>query len=251
MLEPFLPSEIKTLLLQLTGAVEYLHSNWIIHRDIKTSNLLMNNRGQIKVADFGMARYYGDPPPKLTQLVVTLWYRAPELLLGAEKYGPEIDLWSVGCIFGELLRKEPLLQGKNEVEQLTKVSPPSNSTIKSLSAFCSQLKSPIPLPHPRYSNSAESLPKNHGPASNVSPMPNPSDSHVAQLPPAPSSAPSSPFRPPPDLNFSHPFYPSTRPNGRPRLRYSPTLISKKIQNQSLPPCSQHFHPRPGRRSVKG
>lgn len=142
MLEPFLPSEIKTLLLQLTGAVEYLHSNWIIHRDIKTSNLLMNNRGQIKVADFGMARYYGDPPPKLTQLVVTLWYRAPELLLGAEKYGPEIDLWSVGCIFGELLKKEPLLQGKNEVEQLTKVSPPINSTKKSLSAFQSNLKSP-------------------------------------------------------------------------------------------------------------
>ena len=92
MLEPFLPSETKTLLLQLAGAVEYLHSNWIIHRDIKTSNLLMNNRGQIKVADFGMARYYGDPPPKLTQLVVTLWYRAPELLLGAEKYGPETYL---------------------------------------------------------------------------------------------------------------------------------------------------------------
>ena len=120
MQEPFLPSEIKTLLLQLTSAVEYLHSNWILHRDLKTSNLLMNNRGQMKVADFGMARYYGDPPPKLTQLVVTLWYRAPELLLGAEKYGAEVDMWSVGCIFGELLTKEPLLQGKNEVDQLSK-----------------------------------------------------------------------------------------------------------------------------------
>ncbi|KAI4149659.1 MAG: hypothetical protein LQ340_004510 [Diploschistes diacapsis] len=120
--EPFSSSEIKTLLLQLTSAVDYLHNNWILHRDLKTSNLLMNNRGQMKMADFGMARYYGDPPPKLTQLVVTLWYRAPELLLGAEKYGSEIDMWSVGCIFGELLIKEPLLQGKNEVEQLTKVS---------------------------------------------------------------------------------------------------------------------------------
>jgi cell division cycle 2-like protein len=119
--EPFLPSEIKTLLLQLTSAVEYLHDNWILHRDLKTSNLLMNNRGQLKIADFGMARYYGNPPPKLTQLVVTLWYRAPELLLGAEVYGPEIDMWSVGCIFGELLTKEPLLQGKNEVGQLSKV----------------------------------------------------------------------------------------------------------------------------------
>jgi len=121
MLDAFSPSEIKTLILQLTGAVKYLHSNWILHRDLKTSNLLMNNRGQMKVADFGMARYYGDPPPKLTQLVVTLWYRAPELLLGAEKYGAEIDLWSVGCIFGELLTKQPLLQGKNEVDQLAKV----------------------------------------------------------------------------------------------------------------------------------
>ena len=121
MLDTFSPSEIKTLLLQLTSAVEHLHDNWILHRDLKTSNLLMNNRGQMKVADFGMARYYGDPPPKLTQLVVTLWYRAPELLLGAEKYGAEIDLWSVGCIFGELLKKEPLIQGKNEVDELSKV----------------------------------------------------------------------------------------------------------------------------------
>ncbi|KAJ5569804.1 uncharacterized protein N7459_009234 [Penicillium hispanicum] len=121
MREPFLPSEIKTLLLQVVGGLEFLHSQWIMHRDLKTSNLLMNNRGEIKIADFGMARYYGDPPPKLTQLVVTLWYRSPELLLGADKYGPEVDMWSIGCIFGELLTKEPLLQGKNEVDQVSKI----------------------------------------------------------------------------------------------------------------------------------
>jgi len=124
MAEPFLPSEIKTLMLQLTSAVEYLHDHWILHRDIKTSNILMNNRGEIKLADFGMARHFSDPPPpNLTQLVVTLWYRAPELLLGAEKYGKEIDMWSLGCIFGELLQKAPLLQGRNEVDELSKVSP--------------------------------------------------------------------------------------------------------------------------------
>lgn len=121
MAEPFLNSEIKTLLTQLVSGVSYLHSNWILHRDLKTSNLLLNNRGQLKIADFGMARYFGDPPPKLTQLVVTLWYRAPELLLGAEKYGTAVDMWSVGCIFGELLTKEPLLQGKNEVDELSKI----------------------------------------------------------------------------------------------------------------------------------
>ncbi|KAI5309157.1 hypothetical protein KEM55_003924 [Ascosphaera atra] len=79
-----------------------------------------------------MARYYGDPPPQLTRLVVTLWYRAPELLLGTEEYGPEIDMWSIGCIFGELLLKEPLLQAKNEVEQLAKIfdltGPPTSQT---------------------------------------------------------------------------------------------------------------------------
>ncbi|TAQ86278.1 hypothetical protein B7494_g5401 [Chlorociboria aeruginascens] len=121
MTEPFLTSEIKTLLLQLTSGVSYLHSNWILHRDLKTSNLLLNNRGVLKIADFGMARYFGDPPPKMTQLVVTLWYRAPELLLGAEKYGTAVDMWSIGCIFGELLTKEPLLQGKNEVDELSKI----------------------------------------------------------------------------------------------------------------------------------
>ncbi|KAI5815149.1 kinase-like domain-containing protein [Pyronema omphalodes] len=119
--EPFLLSETKTLLIQLLSAVDFLHDHWIIHRDLKTSNLLLNNRGQIKLADFGLARYTSDPPPQLTQLVVTLWYRAPELLLGATTYGPEIDLWSVGCIFGELLTRTPLLQGKNEIDQLTKI----------------------------------------------------------------------------------------------------------------------------------
>lgn len=117
----FSPSEVKTLMLQLTSAVEYLHSNWIIHRDLKTSNLLLNNRGEIKLADFGMARYTGNPAPRLTQCVVTLWYRAPELLLGAEEYGFEIDIWGVGCIFAELLNKDPIFQGRNEVSQLSAI----------------------------------------------------------------------------------------------------------------------------------
>lgn len=195
MLEPFLPSEIKTLLLQLTSAVEYLHSNWIMHRDLKTSNLLMNNRGQMKVADFGMARYYGDPPPKLTQLVVTLWYRAPELLLGAEKYGPEVDLWSIGCIFGELLKKEPLLQGKNEVDELSKVNPHQINFIKT-----SRLPRSL-----RFLNSAASPRKKPGPVSNGSRTQNPFDSHAPPPPLAPSSVPNSPSKPPPPPSFSPPY----------------------------------------------
>jgi cell division cycle 2-like protein len=120
--EPFLASEVKTLLQQLVSGVAYLHDQWILHRDIKTSNLLLNNRGQLKIADFGMARYVGDPPPaNLTQLVVTLWYRAPELLLGAQTYGRAVDMWSVGCVLGEMLTREPLLQGRNEVDQVARI----------------------------------------------------------------------------------------------------------------------------------
>ncbi|KAI1196612.1 Pkinase-domain-containing protein [Nemania serpens] len=120
--EPFLASEVKTLLRQLASGVAYLHDRWILHRDLKTSNLLLDNRGRLKIADFGMARYVGDPPPpKLTQLVVTLWYRAPELLLGATAYGRPVDMWSVGCIFGEILTREPLLPGSNEVDTLTRI----------------------------------------------------------------------------------------------------------------------------------
>lgn len=122
--EPFLTSEVKRLLLQLTTGVSHLHTHHILHRDLKTSNLLLNNRGVLKIADFGMARWVGDPPPagsKLTQLVVTLWYRAPELLLGAADYGRAVDMWSVGCIFAEMITREPILQGKNEVDQVSQI----------------------------------------------------------------------------------------------------------------------------------
>ena len=74
--QPFLQSEVKTLLHQLLSATHHCHANWILHRDLKTSNLLMNNRGQIKVADFGLARKFGEPLGEMTQLVVTLWYRS-------------------------------------------------------------------------------------------------------------------------------------------------------------------------------
>jgi len=119
--DPFLQSEIKTIMLQLLSAVALLHSYWIIHRDLKTSNILMNNKGQIKLADFGLARRFGSSMNRLTPLVVTLWYRAPELLLGEKNYTKAIDMWSVGCIFAELVNKAPLFTGTTEVEQINKI----------------------------------------------------------------------------------------------------------------------------------
>lgn len=107
---------------QLLTGLHYCHVNQVLHRDIKGSNLLIDNEGNLKLADFGLARSYShDHTGNLTNRVITLWYRPPELLLGATKYGPAIDMWSVGCIFAELLNGKPILPGKTENEQLNKI----------------------------------------------------------------------------------------------------------------------------------
>ncbi|KAE9610508.1 putative protein-serine/threonine kinase CMGC-CDK-PITSLRE family [Lupinus albus] len=121
MKQPFSQSEVKCLMIQLLEGVKYLHENWVLHRDLKTSNLLLNNRGELKICDFGLARQYGSPLKPYTQLVVTLWYRAPELLLGEKQYSTAIDMWSLGCIMAELLSKEPLFNGRTEFDQLDKI----------------------------------------------------------------------------------------------------------------------------------
>jgi cell division cycle 2-like protein len=117
----FTVSEVKCLLNQLLMGMEYLHDNWILHRDIKTSNLLLNNHGILKIADFGLARPYGSPIRPYTHVVVTLWYRAPELLLGTPTYTPAIDIWAVGCVFAEMLTRDPIFKGKNEADQVDKI----------------------------------------------------------------------------------------------------------------------------------
>ncbi|CAL5349729.1 hypothetical protein CsSME_00036758 [Camellia sinensis var. sinensis] len=121
MKQPFSQSEVKCLMIQLLAGVKYLHDNWVLHRDLKTSNLLFNNQGELKICDFGLSRQYGSPLKPYTHLVVTLWYRAPELLLGAKQYSTAIDMWSLGCIMAELLAKGPLFNGKTEFDQLDKI----------------------------------------------------------------------------------------------------------------------------------
>ena len=90
-------------------------------RDLKSSNILLSNSGILKVGDFGLAREYGSPLKHYTPIVVTLWYRAPELLLGQKEYSTHIDVWSVGCIFGELIHMSPLFRGESEQDQLHKI----------------------------------------------------------------------------------------------------------------------------------
>jgi len=113
--------QTKCLMKQLLSGVAYLHSMFILHRDLKTANLLLTNNGVLKICDLGMAREYGIPLQPYTNLVVTLWYRAPELLLGSKLYGTPIDIWSVGCIFAELLTGQVLFRGEGEFKQIDSI----------------------------------------------------------------------------------------------------------------------------------
>ncbi|KAK4778443.1 hypothetical protein SAY86_005971 [Trapa natans] len=115
----FTDAQVKCYMKQLLLGVEHCHLHGIIHRDIKVSNILVNNEGILKLGDFGLANMASSK--QLTSRVVTLWYRPPELLMGSTNYGVSVDLWSVGCVFAELLIGKPLLKGRTEVEQLHKI----------------------------------------------------------------------------------------------------------------------------------
>ena len=114
-------SQIKSLLLQLLAAINYLHKNSFIHRDIKLSNILINKNGVLKLTDFGLARKISTlnhTDTSYTPKLVTLWYRAPEVLLQIGKYSWHCDVWAIGCVFAEVLNGgKPLFPGKSELNQ--------------------------------------------------------------------------------------------------------------------------------------
>ncbi|KAJ9596499.1 hypothetical protein L9F63_012482, partial [Diploptera punctata] len=119
--------EIKKVMQQLLNGLYYIHSNKILHRDMKAANVLITKNGILKLADFGLARAFsanknGQVTEKYTNRVVTLWYRPPELLLGERNYGPPVDLWGAGCIMAEMWTRSPIMQGNTEQQQLTFIS---------------------------------------------------------------------------------------------------------------------------------
>ncbi|KAK8794840.1 hypothetical protein WA158_001820 [Blastocystis sp. Blastoise] len=109
---------IKHLMYQLLSAVNHCHKFRILHRDLKPHNLLLSRDFELKLADFGLARASGIPVKKYTNEVVTLWYRAPDVLLGSRDYSTSVDIWSIGCIFAEMYNGRPLFPGQNEKDQI-------------------------------------------------------------------------------------------------------------------------------------
>lgn len=113
------PERISHLMKQLLSGVDFLHTHRIIHRDLKPQNLLVNANGDLKIADFGLAKLY-EERTAMTSVVVTLWYRAPEVLLGGS-YATPLDLWSCGCVMAEMYLRGPLFKGETEVDQLKRI----------------------------------------------------------------------------------------------------------------------------------
>ncbi|KAM0256600.1 hypothetical protein ACHAQJ_004887 [Trichoderma viride] len=112
---PIPPATVKSIMFQLLNGCQYLHTNWVLHRDLKPANIMVTSGGEVKIGDLGLARRFDKPLHSLfsgDKVVVTIWYRAPELILGSYHYTPAIDMWAVGCIFAELLSLRPIFKGE-------------------------------------------------------------------------------------------------------------------------------------------
>lgn len=118
---PLDPQLIKSYTLQMLRGLDYCHTRGIMHRDLKPQNILVNREGQLKIADFGLARAFVPPIRAFTHEVVTLWYRPPEILLGQKVYALPVDMWAVGTILAEMVTKKPLFPGDCEIDEVFKI----------------------------------------------------------------------------------------------------------------------------------
>lgn len=115
------PMTIKSFMYQLLKGIDFCHKNRVLHRDLKPQNLLINNKGALKLGDFGLARAFGIPVNTFSNEVVTLWYRAPDVLLGSRTYNTSIDIWSAGCIMAEMYSGRPLFPGTTNEDQIVRI----------------------------------------------------------------------------------------------------------------------------------
>jgi len=132
------PATVRSFMYQLLKGTAFCHENRVLHRDLKPQNLLINKKGELKIGDFGLARAFGVPVNTFSNEVVTLWYRAPDVLLGSRTYSTSIDVWSCGCIFAEMISGVPLFRGRDNQDQLLHImriiGSPDDRTLRKISA---------------------------------------------------------------------------------------------------------------------
>lgn len=138
--QPLSDEHVQYFVYQLLRALKYIHSAGVLHRDLKPSNVLLNANCDLKVCDFGLARGVNDEQPDLTEYVVTRWYRAPEIMLSCREYTYAIDVWSVGCILGELLGRKPMFPGEDYIHQLQIINDKLGTPIEEDLAFITSEK---------------------------------------------------------------------------------------------------------------
>ncbi|KAE8219715.1 hypothetical protein CF319_g6639 [Tilletia indica] len=147
------PADIKGWMVMILRGLEYCHRSYCLHRDLKPNNLLVSPTGELKIADFGLAREFADPRLRMTSEVITRWYRPPELFYGARHYSGAVDIWSVGCIFAEMMLRTPYLPGESDAAQVNVIykalgSPtekdwPGHTLLPSFVPFQPSIKPPL------------------------------------------------------------------------------------------------------------
>jgi len=133
------PKLVQSYIYQLLDGLLFCHKRRILHRDLKPQNLLIDRKGSLKLADFGLARAFCVPLRPYTHEVITLWYRAPEILLGSQAYSTPVDIWSAGCIFAEMIAKRPLFPGDSEIDQLFRVFRVLGTPVEEIWRGCTSL----------------------------------------------------------------------------------------------------------------
>ncbi|KAI8637103.1 serine/threonine-protein kinase pef1 [Parasitella parasitica] len=146
------PQTITSFMYQLLRGIAYCHEHRVLHRDLKPQNLLINNQLHLKLGDFGLARAFGIPVNTFSNEVVTLWYRAPDVLLGSRMYSTSIDIWSAGCIMAEMYTSRPLFPGTTNEDQLQKIfrllGTPNEQTWPGISQLPEYKHKPLEVVHP-------------------------------------------------------------------------------------------------------
>lgn len=145
---------IKLYTYQMLSGIAYCHVHRVLHRDLKPQNILLNaSLQQLKLADFGLARAFGLPVRAYTHEVVTLWYRAPEILLGGKHYSTPVDIWAIGCIFAEMVNGRPLFPGDSEIDEIFKIfnslGTPNEQIWPGMMRDCPDFKTDFPQWHPK------------------------------------------------------------------------------------------------------